>query len=474
MLVVGRDASALRSLWSIGEAQSWHLEVADTGWDALERLQSGYSPDLLVLNLPRSNGDSLHTLRSLKRLRPELSIILLSHSRDPKSKVEAIRLGAQEFLVRPLEQKRLETVMSRYLNSRNRELEADNDLEQISDNLFFVAGSPVMRKLRAQLKVVAQLDIPVLIVGESGSGKESAARLIHRLSARSQLKFVQVSCAAVPSELLEGELFGHENGPFGSTTHTKRGKLDMAEKGTILLNEITEMSSGLQAKILHLIEDKQFCRLGGGTTINADVRVLAATNLDIEQALKDKKLREDLYYMLGACILRVPPLRERREEIPLLMQQFMHRLATHYDLPAQTFSPAVLQVCQAHSWPGNLRELEHFVKRYLVIGDQEFALSELNRDNCNPQSCKEPIKGADPDAPQSDAGLKSLLHTVKGETEKNAIAAALDQTRWNRKAAARLLKVSYRTLLYKIEQHHMSPPHLETSTNGIKGNNHTY
>jgi DNA-binding NtrC family response regulator len=245
------------------------------------------------------------------------------------------------------------------------------------------------------------------------------------------------------------------------------------------------MPASLQAKLLHVLRDKKFLRPGGQSTIDVDVRILAATSVNIEQALLGKKLRQDLYYRLSAFTVHVPPLRQRVDEIPLLLGHFMNRLAKHYALPPRHFSPAVLDACQSHSWPGNLRELENFVKRYLVMGDESLALSELESKSVPPAEGEDQVQMHEavtlPEIdtggpPEHATGLKSLVQSVKGETERSAITNALEHTHWNRKAAARLLRVSYRTLLYKIHQYHMSPPGNYLSPpvpgNGVKGNGH--
>jgi len=329
-----------------------------------------------------------------------------------------------------------------------------------------VASGPIMRKLRAQAELLAQVDVPLLIVGESGSGKESTARLIHKLSVRSGFRFRKVNCAALPGDLLERELFGYEPGAFPGAVGGRPGKFELSQKGTILLDDIEEMPSHLQAKLLQLLQDKQFSRIGAENQVTVDVRIIAATEGNLEQALAEKKLREDLYYRLSAFTVHVPPLRQRKDEIPLLLGHSMNQMARRYGLATRAFSPAVIEACQAHAWPGNLRELESFVKRFLVMGEnQELALHELGQDwEWDSENAPLPLESAPRaadeavESEEAPSGLRSLVQSVKGETERNAIAAALEQTHWNRKAAARLLKVSYRTLLYKIQQYHMSPP----------------
>src|SRR6516165_7602175 len=219
--------------------------------------------------------------------------------------------------------------------------------------------------------------VPVLIVGESGAGKEVVAHLIHKLSPRADRTFLKVNCAALPADLLESELFGYEPGAFTGATRSKPGKFEQGDKGTFLLDEIGEMPPILQAKLLHVLQDQQFSRLGSRSMVTVDVRILAATNVDIQQAIAAKKIREDLYYRLNAFTVHVPPLRERREEIPLLIRHFMGLFATRYARAPLPVSPTLVTACLHYFWPGNLRELENFVKRYLILGDEQLALSDL-------------------------------------------------------------------------------------------------
>jgi len=482
LLIVSKEPSVLRPLWAIGESNSWRLETVGSGWDALERVQSGIVPHLLVLDLPQGDGDSLHVVRWLRRLRADLPIVVLSYPDDAGQKREALRLGAQDYLVRPLNEKQLELAIRRHLEIPADKLEAEitsDDIETLSDGAVFVGASPIMQKLRAQAELLAEADIPVLILGEGGSGKDTAARLIHKLSVRSGCKFLKVNCAALPEDLLESELFGSGRGAVSG--RPKIGKLEACDKGTILLDEISEMPNRLQAMLLQILQEKQFVRPVGETPVPVDVRILAATSANVERALSERKLREDLYYRLSAFTLHVPPLRQRREEIPLLLQHLMHHLAKHYGMTPRTFSPAVMDACQSYAWPGNLKELESFVKRYLVMGEKEVTLGaggsetdELAGENGSRsrKGVHSPATGDSQDN-SSPSSLKSLVQTVKLEAERNAIAAALEKTGWNRKAAARLLKVSYRTLLYKIEQYHMRSPEAYSSPylgNGYRSN----
>jgi len=524
LLVVSRQPSSLGPLWSVAENEGWELVIAGSGCEALERVQAAI-PDLVLLDADEGDADGLYTLRWLRRVRPELAILLLVQAADPQQRRQALRLGAREYLVKPIEASQLQAliesdcrpgagkrgVRQAMASAASRSEISSPELgcvsvQALSDGMFFLAASPLMYKLRAQAELLAQVDVPLLITGESGSGKEMAARLIHQLSGRAAFGFHHLNCAALGGDLLERELLGYEPGAFPGAVRSRPGKLELAEKGTILLHDITAIPLPLQAKLLQVLQDREFFRLGGENGIAADVRIVASSSDNLEQAMAAKRLREDLYYRLSAFTLHLPPLRRRRGEIPLLLEHFMKRWALHYGLPARRFSARWVEACQAHPWPGNLRELESVVKRYLVMGDEELVLGELrrvretppevllaaghgagngNRDGhgseiqspaeAEPQRMKQAFRGQalgkeswQKPAGQKDnwqkeilkgsSGLRSLVESVKGKAEVNAIRSALERTRWNRKAAARLLRVSYRTLLYKIQQYRMTPP----------------
>lgn len=351
------------------------------------------------------------------------------------------------------------------------------EIEQIGEELYFVAASPATRRLRTQAELLSQTDVPVLITGEAGSGKSTAARLIHSLSIRSSFEFTRVSCAALSADLLESELFGYENAAGNGRLESKPGKFEQCGKGTVLLEDFDAMPGSVQLRLLRLLQTREFMRFGGQSPIRVDVRIIAATQGDLERAVAEKRVHEELYYHLSAFELNVPPLRERREEVPLLLGHFMNRLTRRYGVPAPHFSGALLEACQNYSWPGNLRELEIFVKRFLVFGDESAALQELHS---HPHSefgnghgngnGHENEKNGHP-AAEEKSSLKLLVKNAKGEAERSAIAHALEETRWNRKAAARLLSISYRALLYKIQEYRLVPPpdlHRLCSYNGVR------
>jgi len=484
LLVVSREMAALRPVWSLAESHGWHLDTASTAWEAMERVQSGILPHLLILDLSRGDHDNLHVLRWLRRLRPELSILLLCHQSDADRKEDAIRLGADEVLIRPFADELLEHVMSRYLRGAKGEVHpavTSEHIERLGEDCYFVSVSSLMRKVRAQSELLAQVDVPVLILGERGSGKETTARLIHSKSVRSGFRFFKVNCTAVPGDLLEKELFGSGNRSLSTSSQTAPGEIEIPKQGVLFLHEITALPARLQMRLFELLEARHS---RDHSPHGADVRILASTSENIEHALAEKRLREDLYYRLSAFTVHIPPLRQRKEEIRMLLRHFMNLLAKHYGLPPREFSEPIVEACQNYSWPGNLGELETFVKRYLISGHENV---RLGVDDDHPGADSLDFVGLQPSGSSSQStdeatmdqrSLKVLIRDVKSETERNAIGVALEKTGWNRKAAARLLKVSYRTLLYKIEQYHMnvnesfvtSLPGLSSSANsGSKG-----
>lgn len=448
ILLVDDEPGMLRYIRTLLEVDDYAVETATTGEEALEKLQKGLKPELTLLDLLMPGIDGLQTLEQIRQLQPGAKVVMLSCVSDTRKVVQAIRLGAHDYLTKPFQKAELDAVIDQCLGKNQQNY--PGEVEELCDDLFFVAASPAMRKIRSQASLVAGVDIPVLLLGESGCGKEVLARLIHKLSPRAHRTFLKVNCAAVPGDLLESELFGYEAGAFTGATHPKPGKFELCNKGTILLDEIGEMPPLLQAKLLHVLQDQQFSRLGSRSVIKVDVRILAATNIDIPEAIANKRLREDLYYRLNAFTLQVPPLRERKEEIPILLKHFMSRMAERYARPPLPLTPAMMQACLDYPWPGNLRELNNFIKRYLVLADEQAAITELQpKTDGAGAPFEHPAKPAEP----ASGGLKSLARTAKDEAEAEAISKALEETNWNRKQAAVLLKISYKALLYKIRQY---------------------
>jgi two-component system, NtrC family, response regulator AtoC len=454
ILVIDDEPHMLRYLRTLLEIDSYEVETISSGTEALKRIQKDPVPDLVLLDVVMPDLDGLQTLEQLHRIRPSLKVVMLSCTIDPRTVVQAIRLGAQDYLPKPLHKAELDAVIHRALGDSGADTElalpTTSEAEDVGEDIVFVSASEVMHKIRAQVGMVARVDVPVLMLGESGTGKEVIARLIHKLSSRASRTFLKVNCAALPSELLESELFGYEAGAFTGASRPKPGKFEICDKGTILLDEIGEMPPGLQAKLLHVLQDQQFSRLGSRTFVKVDVRILAATNVDIPQAIATKKLREDLYYRLNAFTIHLPPLRERREEIPLLLRHFMARFASQFARAPLPLSPALIDACLKYHCPGNLRELENFVKRYLILGDPTQALGDLevNGNGGSPR-----VEPSSPLAAAETNDLKLLVRSLKDEAEMAAISKALERTKWNRKEAARILNISYKALLYKIRQY---------------------
>ncbi len=448
ILLVDDEPGMLRYIRTLLEVDDYKVETASTGEEALQQVEKGMVPDLVLLDVLMPGIDGLETLERLRRMKPGMKVVMLSCVNDARKVVQAMRLGAHDYLTKPFQKAELDAVIDQCLGQGKQTF--TGEVEEVGEDVFFIAASPAMRKIRSQAALVANVDIPVLLLGESGTGKEVLARLVHKLSPRAHRTFLKVNCAAVPADLLESELFGYEQGAFTGATHAKPGKFEICNKGTILLDEIGEMPPQLQAKLLHVLQDGQFSRLGSRSVVKSDVRILAATNIDIPEALATKRLREDLYYRLNAFTLHLPPLRERKEEIPILLKQFMSRMAERYARPPLPLSPSLLQACQDHPWPGNLRELNNFLKRYLILGDENLAVSELQPRN-------DGTGGASGEASSKTAngagGLKSLARNAKDGAEAEAITRALEQTNWNRKQAATILQISYKALLYKIRQY---------------------
>ena len=328
-------------------------------------------------------------------------------------------------------------------------------IEDIANGRYFLAASPAMMRIYENIRLLAEVDAPVLILGESGVGKDVIANLLHKHSRRATHPFCSVNCAALPPDLLESELFGYEAGAFTGANKAKPGKFEQADKGTILLDEIGEMSAPMQAKLLHVLQDGRYSRLGARSVSTADVRVIAATNVNIDSAIADKLFREDLYYRISTFTIKIPPLRERREEIPYLVEEMIKRQAAAFRQDPVYVSPRMMSILQEYQWPGNLRELGNAVIRMQVLKGHESSLSDIESKvlgkAVESQACPK-------DAPESESSvneMRSIVRNFKDQTESRLIQQALEEARWNRRQAALALRISYRTLLYKIDHYHL-------------------
>jgi two-component system response regulator AtoC len=452
VLIVDDEPSIRKVLQTLLEVDGYRVETASSGKEALERVGRGERPDLIILDVLMPELDGIETLRQLMQLDRSLSVVMLSCSNEVTTVVEAIRLGAMDYLTKPFEKPELDAAFLKC--KQKQQLRSENEAlreycEAITEDISFLTASPQMLKIRQQILQIAPVDVPVFISGESGVGKEVVSRMIHLRSTRKQQAFVKVNCAALPGELLESELFGYEQGAFTGAVRAKPGKFELANRGTIFLDEIAEMSPHLQAKLLHVLQDGQFSRLGARAVVNVDVRVLAATNVDVKEAMRTGRFREDLYYRLNVLSIHIPPLRERTAEIPLLVRHFLVKYSEKYNKSALEPSKHLMEAALRYPWPGNLRELENFVKRYVILEDDEGSFRELVEMTGQQQRI----------APREEAtvapkeqGLKALVRGLKDEAEMEAIADALEKTNWCRKDAARMLEISYKALLYKMRQ----------------------
>jgi len=386
-------------------------------------------------------------------------VVMLSVSGKASTIVDAMRLGATDYLTKPFEEEELEVTLRNVLERRALELDrARLTGEHGAGPDSFVWASAAMRRVRDLLEQVADTDVTVLIQGESGSGKEVVSRTLHGVSSRKKQRFVKVNCAALPTDLLESELFGYEKGAFTGATRRKQGKFELAHRGTIFLDEIGEMSPILQAKLLAVLQDSAFARLGGNEEIKVDVRVVCATNRRLEEMVKEKTFREDLYFRLNVVNVTLPPLRERREEIPPLVTGFAGRFSAHYDRPRPRFSDRLMRAFDRYPFPGNVRELENMIKRIIVLENEDTIIDEIarygrsGRGSSRLREVIDEIAANAGDLPLREVGRRAAL-----EAEREMIDRVLAHTNWNRKQAARLLCVSYKTLLHKIRDCGLEP-----------------
>ena len=394
---------------------------------------------------------SLEILQRVGTLAPYVPVIVLTFSSDAADYSLLAKACAKAVVLKPFSDNTLELTIAEALPPTD--VDAAPREIPLDESHSFVRASRRMREIEAQATLVARSDIPVLILGESGTGKEILALFTHKMSRRSSKMFLKVNCAAMPADLLESELFGYEQGAFTGAIKTKPGKFELCDGGTIFLDEIGEMPVGLQAKLLQVLQDGTFSRLGSRFAMRTDVRVIAATNVNMKKAMAEKNFREDLYYRLNGISLLLPPLRDRLEELPLLSEYFIRKGAARYGLVPLPLTPALLHALCRHHWPGNLRELENVINRYLILRDERMVIEELTPGFGTLD--RAPV----PDQPAPSLGEHGMKHTVrglKGEAESIMIANSLREKGWNRKAVAKDLQISYKALLYKIKQYELT------------------
>ena len=415
----------------------------------LRDLEAMQRPSLVLLAWD-GIARSMPLFSRVRNTRAEVPVLIVATTAEMGDYEVFARLGASGVVLKPFVDDSLEVAIAKHLLVHKEEAGEPKEI-RLEGGHSFVRSSKRMREVEAQAMLVARSDIPVLILGESGTGKEIVAMFTHQMSRRSGKMFLKVNCAAMPADLLESELFGYEQGAFTGATKSKPGKFEICDGGTIFLDEIGEMPAALQAKLLHVLQDGTFSRLGGRGPTRTDVRVIAATNVNMKDAMAKKTFREDLYYRLNGLSLMLPPLRDRLDEIPAMATYFMRKGAKKYELQALPISPALLESLGKYHWPGNLRELENVINRYLILQDEKAVIAELDQ----AKSAPAPASG-DRDHVEA-GGLKKLVRGLKGEAESSVIAGVLEETGWNRKAAANDLQISYKALLYKIKQYDLAP-----------------
>jgi two-component system response regulator AtoC len=488
--VVDDDSAFANYLRTFLSLRGYETRSYSRGDEMLAAVKQGDPPDIVLLDVMMPGMNGLETLRALKAAKPELQVIMLSGREQAATIVEAVRLGAADYVVKPddpegLGEIALDAAIKSAIEKTRLVTEITELRRQLSDDqdraFLFWGDSPEMTTIARVIEQVSDSDVTVLIRGESGVGKELVARAIHQRSSRKDRPFVKVNCAALPAELLESELFGHEKGAFTGAATTRIGKFEQADTGTIFLDEIAEMKAALQAKMLHVLQDAQFTKLGSNKAIDVDVRVVAATNRDLEAMMLRGEFREDLYYRLKVIEVTVPPLRERRGEISHLTGFFIDRYARRYNRPQRQLSDELAQLFQSYEWPGNIRELENMIKRIVILQDEQLVVREMAKAVASRPAPAYaaagigPVRGAlgaeepddagtdatDDEEPQpeepvaaapSGSRLADVAKSAAMKAERAIIEDTLKQVHWNRRRAAEQLGVSYKTLLNKIKE----------------------
>ncbi len=455
-IVVGDDDSEVRRfLESMLRHQGYGVHLAEDGDGVLDHLQSNGQVSAVMLDLFMEGRNGLETLREIRKTDLKLPVIIFSGASGPENVVEAMKAGATDFLGKPLGHEELRTVIEKALagnapapeklasRERNRAASVKNPFGQWSAS---------MRELHSLAATIGPSETPALIQGETGAGKEVLARHLHALSRRAHKPFLKLNCAALPSELVESELFGYERGAFTGAFQRKPGMFEIADGGTLLLDEIGDMDFKLQAKLLQVLQDHEFQRLGGKETVRVDVRVIAATHNDLEKSIVAGKFRQDLYYRLNVVTLFVPPLRERKEDILPLMKILLEK---HAPDEAELFeiTPALQQALLLYDWPGNVRELENVVRKLAVLRDQDLIAADLSGRAARKSLTGVPtLDVGNSEAVEISAPILEQVTRAKDQAETEAILAVLSSTQWNRKRAAALLKIDYKALLYKMKK----------------------
>ena len=438
ILVVDDEVAMREALQDWLMEDGYEVGLAASGQDAIVKAGEK-SWDVILLDLKMPGIDGLETLRRLKgkELNVEAEVLMMTAYATVDTAVQAMREGAFDYLVKPFDPHEVEMQIKKIISHRDLVLEnilLRQKLEERSEYHEIIGKSEVMQNIYDLISQVAPTDSTVLITGESGTGKELIAQAIHGNSQRCYMPFIAVSCGALPDSLLESELFGYEKGAFTGADHTKKGRFEMADKGTLFLDEIGDISLKTQVDLLRVLQQKSFSRLGGQAEITVDVRILAATNRDLKKAIAEKKFRDDLFYRLNVISINIPPLRERKDDIPLLANTFIRRYSKEMNKELLKIAPSALKLLMDYDWPGNVRELENVIERALVIGrGKEIVCADLpfSRQELEPEKLPNSLK----------------------MMEKIHIKRMLIETDWNISETARVLEIDRQTLYNKIEKY---------------------
>jgi DNA-binding NtrC family response regulator len=442
MLVADAERSVREHLTKFLSRRGYEVQCADSGSAVLAHLNGPDRPALIMLGALVMPGPSaLDVLSQVKRTDGTTRVIMFSGVGHSDIAVQALKLGAGDFLKTPFDEQELEQAIKRALGQPPPvpALPAEEGDQNLID---FVSPNPRVRRILELADRIADTDVPVLIEGETGVGKEVLARFIHARSERRHRPLIKINCAAIPHELLESELFGYERGAFTGALCEKPGKFELANHGAILLDEIGEMNPLLQAKLLHVLQDHAFMRLGGTRLVQVDVRVLAATNKKLEDLIVRGEFRQDLFYRLNVIRLELPPLRERIEDLAPLCEHFQRKFSMHYRRPSRELPEELRNAFACYGWPGNIRELENRIRRFVLLPDLELSLSDL-------QPAPEPNGHSSSEPPRA---LREVAAQATDRAERELVLRTLEQVKWNRKQAARELDICYKSLLNKLRR----------------------
>ena len=454
-ILIGEDELEIRGYLEMAlKCLGFSVESASDGDEVLACLrESEEQISAVLLDVMMPNRDGMETLLEIRRMRPALPVIVISGAASTLNVVKAMKMGATDFLSKPVAHEDLEKSLSRALEMPSASRGLPPLRRNSSITKAFLGRNSRMAEVHSLVAQIGWSEAPVLIQGETGSGKEVIARELHAQSPRANRAFLKLNCAALPSELVESELFGYERGAFTGAFQKKAGMFELADGGTILLDEIGDMDVRLQAKLLQVLQDREFTRIGGRETIRVDVRVMAATHRDLEAAIVDRTFREDLYYRLNVINLVLPPLRDRAEDV-VPMAEFLMRKHAPAGASMPAITPELARAMTAYRWPGNVRELENVVRKFLILRDPDALTRELQAKTFRKRE-EQPLRL--PEATQSaqpvySAPILEQVTKAKQQAETDAILAALNSTRWNRKRAAALLEIDYKALLYKMKK----------------------